>query len=272
MKTKLIMLAIALIAICSCSKENSDIEPDDPAVEVLDSIDDLSLDYHYSTQTIVLSRDVEQEGATIELKDNSYWISRLELNGKAITFEVIENTESDRGCRYDTIEIKVNEQIIGSVCVSQARSPISLTKLAWALPEAMYSDEWLTNYQDNISGKEMTQLIYDLEKTTNGKDSYKNYPAFAYCIEMNLDPEKNLEWHLPTYSEMQVYQERQSWEDTPFGEHPIERYAIYWWAADESNYSYCAHWLNSSSPASSGGTDKTTEMWVMAFRNGAVVE
>ncbi len=38
MKTKFIMLAIALIAICSCSKENSDTEPVNDNAELLISV------------------------------------------------------------------------------------------------------------------------------------------------------------------------------------------------------------------------------------------
>ncbi len=35
-------------------------------------------------------------------------------------------------------------------------------------------------------------------ETTNGNDSYRNYPAFAFCIVMNHDPENNMEWYLPS--------------------------------------------------------------------------
>ena len=65
----------------------------------------------------------------------------------------------------------------------------------------------------------MTKLVYNLEKTTGGKDSYRNYPAFASCIEMNHDPENNMELYLPSDNEMRSYAIGQSFSGTPLARH-----------------------------------------------------
>lgn len=87
---------------------------------------------------ITLARDVESEGAIVSLKDNSYWISKLNLSGSTLSFNILENTEVERGHRFDTIIISNKGVKIGSICVSQARKPISTTRLVWAISSAMY--------------------------------------------------------------------------------------------------------------------------------------
>ena len=150
-----------------------------------------------------MPRDIESEGCIINLKDNSYWITKLKLSGKTISFNVLENSEIETGHRFDTIVISYKNERIGAICVTQARKPISTKRLVWALSNAMYRNKALCN--SGMSGLEVTKAIYNLSKTTNGKDSYKNYPAFAYCIEMNHDPENNMEWHLPSENEIRAY-------------------------------------------------------------------
>ena len=261
MKRTLLAIAIALPIFAGCS--SSDDEPtEDIKVTQLPKMENVSLNYHVSTHTITLARDVQKEGASVSLRYNSYWISRLELNGNKISFQVNENPDIELGHRFDTILVSYKGERIGSICVSQARKPISAEKLRWALSDAIYRSEAIST--SSMSGKEITKAIYNLEKTTNGKDSYKNYPAFAYCIEMNHDPDNNMEWHLPTKEEVIKYAKAQSYKDTPFEQH------TYWWTASENEDK--AYSIYSQSIASRGAESKGKEWWVMAFRNGAMEE
>lgn len=267
MKKYFMLLIVALmstIAFTSCSDDEEDVQKETD-IQALPPISNVSLNYHSSEQKIVLPRDVESEKATIFLKDDSYWISQLHLNGNVITFKVLENQDIETGHRYDTIVINVQNKRIGTVCVSQARKPISEKRLVWAVSDAMYRNKALCTSE--MSGIEITKAIYNLEKTTNGKDSYKNYPAFAYCIEMNHDPEKNMEWHLPSLDEMKAYMKGQSYIGTPFDQHN------YWWSATENTLTGDdAFNLYSQSAASRGAVSKGGDWWVMAFRNGKMEE
>ena len=269
-KILFLMLATALpFLFYSCSEddsisENEGIAEEEEEIKALPEMDNVSLDYHPSDQVIELPRDVESEGVTISLKYDSYWITQLELNGSTISFKALENTESETGHRFDTIFINNRGINIGSICVSQARKPISPTRLVWAVSSAIYRNKALGDL--SMSGQEMTKAIYDLEKTTNGKDSYKNYPAFAYCIEMNHDPENNMEWHLPSLHEMEKYANGQSYEGTPFDKHN------YWWSASENSLNGNAFSLYAGSTASRGAESKGKDWWVMAFRNGKMNE
>ena len=160
------------------------------------SIDDVSLNYKPSSESVSLSRDVEVEGAVVKLKKGVSWINNVRLSGNKILFDVEENTTTQKGHRFDTICVVAKGQIIGKVCVSQARNPFSGSRLAWDNSKALYQEKALSD--KDLSGLEMTKLVYNLEKTTGGKDSYKNYPAIAFCIEMNHDPEHHMEWYLPS--------------------------------------------------------------------------
>ena len=151
----------------------------------------------------------------------------MKLSGKTISFNVLENSEIETGHRFDTIVISYKNERIGAICVTQARKPISTKRLVWALSNAMYRNKALCN--SGMSGLEVTKAIYNLSKTTNGKDSYKNYPAFAYCIEMNHDPENNMEWHLPSENEIRAYAKGQSYKGTPLYQHN------YWWSSSENS-------------------------------------
>lgn len=265
MKKVLFMLPVlaALFVLVSCSNDDNDIE--EQSIQNLPSIDNVSLNYHASEQEIVLPMEVESVGAEISLRDNSYWISQLQLSGDIITFKVLENQDTEAGHRYDTIVISAKNKIIGTVCVSQARKPITGKRLVWAVSDAMYRNKALCT--SDMSGMEITKAIYNLEKTTNGKDSYKNYPAFAYCIEMNHDPERNMEWHLPSLYEMKAYMKGQSYIGTPFDQHN------YWWSATENTLTGDdAFNLYSQSAVSRGAVSKGGAWWVMAFRNGKMEE
>lgn len=256
---KAIAVVLGMLMLVSCNK-NDEAEP----VAQFPKIETISLNYHSSEQTCILPRNAEQEGCTLVIKDDSYWISKLKLKGNEISFNVIENTETEKCHRFDTILI-ISEGIrVGSLCVSQARKPVSASTLAWANENALYRNSPASS--EKLSGLEMTKLIYNLEKTTNGKDSYKNYPAFAFCIEMNHDPENNMEWYLPSISEMQKYASGQSYEGTPFYQHN------YWWSSTENTLNGNAYSLYSKSIASRGAENKSGKWWVMAFRNGKMDE
>lgn len=262
MKKTFLPLFALTICLASCSKEDGNLTTEQ--IKPLPQLDNISLNYHNSDQEIELTRDIEKEGAILTVKDDSYWISKLKLNGNKITFTALENQDIEVGHRFDTILISINDVRIGSICVSQARKPISPERLQWAVSNAMYRHKALC--ESGLSGKEITQAIYDLEKTTNGQDSYKNYPAFAYCIEMNHDPENNMEWHLPSLDEMRVYAQGQSYINTPLVKHN------YWWSATENSLNGNAYNLYSESTASRGAVDKGGDWWVMAFRNGKMEE
>lgn len=128
----------------------------------------------------------------------------------------------------------------------------------------MYRDKALCGH--GMSGIEITKAIYNLEKTTNGKDSYKNYPAFVYCIEMNHDPENNMEWHLPSFDEMMACRKGQSYIGTPLEQHN------YWWTATENSIRGDAFNLYSKSIVSRSSVSKSGDWWVMVFRNGYMEE
>lgn len=263
---KILFLGLVILSMVyiSCSDDKKMEDHDDLKIQELPKLDNVSLDYHSSEQMITLARDVESEGAIVSLKDNSYWISKLNLSGSTLSFNILENTEVERGHRFDTIIISNKGVKIGSICVSQARKPISTKRLVWAISSAMYRNDALC--KSDMSGQEITKAIYNLSKTTNGKDSYKNYPAFAYCIEMNHDPEKNMEWHLPSLTEMRGYANAQSYEGTPIIQHN------YWWTATENSLRGDAFSLYSKSVASRGSVSKGQDWWIMAFRNGEMIE
>lgn len=260
---KIILLTMAVLAISGCSN-GEDEGGNNTDVQKLPKIDNVSLNYHPSEQTILLPRDVSSEGATVSLKDNSYWIAQLKLSGEKVSFRALENTDIETGHRFDTIVISIKNERIGSICVSQARKPISQTRLQWAASSAMYRNSALGG--SGMTGKEITKAIYNLSKTTNGKDSYKNYPAFAFCIDMNHDPENNMEWHLASDREMAAYAKGQSYKGTPFYQHN------YWWTASENNLNGNAYSLYSESTATRGAESKGNDWWVMAFKNGKMEE
>lgn len=255
---KRIFLPLAIV-LCGCSKSN-DPAPTEKQVLALPKMENISLNYHPSEQQISLARDVQSEGATVTLKDKAYWITKLTLNKSTITFNVLENTETESGHRFDTILISHKGIRIGSICVSQARKNISPTRLIWASPSATYLNKAIST--QGMSGQEITKAIYNLSKTTNGKDSYKNYPAFAFCIEMNHDPENNMEWYLPTKEEVRKHSIAQSYNGTPLQQHN------YWWTSSENTLNGNAYSVYSQSIASRGAENKSTDWWVIAFRNG----
>lgn len=256
-----LLLSAGVVVSCSSSSDDDDISSQ---VKPLASIDNVSLNYRSSAETVTLSRDVEAEGAVVTLKKGVSWINNIRLSGNKILFDVEENTTTTSGHRFDTISVAVRGREIGTVCVTQARNPFSDIRLAWANSNALYQAKALSD--KDLSGLEMTKLVYNLEKTTGGKDSYKNYPAFAFCIEMNHDPEHNMEWYLPSEDEIRSYAESQSYKGTPIARHN------YWWSSSENTYSGSAYNVYSGSVASRGSVSKAGEWWVVAYRNGKIEE
>lgn len=230
----------------------------------LPKMDNISLNYHATSKTVILDRDVESEGAAISLKKGVSWINNIHLSGKILSFDVEENTMTTIGHRFDTIIVSLKGIRIGSICVTQARNPFSGSRLVWANSDALYRNAPLSN--SDLDGWEMTKLVYNLEKTTGGKDSYKNYPAFAYCIEMNHDPDNNMEWYLPSENEIRSYANAQSYAGTPIAKHN------YWWSSSENHLDGNAYNVYSGSIASRGAVSKSQDWWVVAFRNGKIEE
>lgn len=262
--SKLLTIGTLFLSTGICTSCSSSDEDNNSQAKPLSSIDNVSLNYRSSVETVTLSRDVESEGAVVKLKKGVSWINNIRLSGNKILFDVEENTTTTSGHRFDTICVAVKGQIIGSVCVTQARNPFSDTRLAWANSNAMYLNKALSD--KDLSGLEMTKLVYNLGKTTGGKDSYKNYPAFAFCIEMNHDPEHNMEWYLPSEDEIRSYAESQSYKGTPIARHN------YWWSSTENQFNGSAFNVYSGSVASRGSVSKAGEWWVVAYRNGKIEE
>lgn len=254
------LLVICLACITSCNKDNEE----KANVTPLPKMNNVSLNYKSSSQVITLARNVESDGAIVKLKKGVSWINNIRLSGKTLSFDVEENTTSD-GHRFDTLAVVVKGRTIGTICVTQARNPFSMERLQWANANARYRHEAISN--SDLSGLEMTKLVYNLEKTTNGRDSYKNYPAFAFCIEMNHDPEHNMEWYLPSEREIRSYQRGDSYVGTPIAKHN------YWWSSSENHYyEDSAYNVYSGSVASRGSVSKGGSWWVVAFRNGKIEE
>ena len=225
-----------------------------PPPKPLGSFQNISLDSKASEQTITLPRDVSGEGATVKLKDGVSWLNALVLNGNTITFKVEENTNVSTGHRYDTVLVIAQGVRIGAICVSQARPRKSPNNLEWAYAGHTYSQAQIPG----ANGKEMTRVIYNLEKTTNGADNYKNYPAFAYCIEMNHDPEHDMEWYLPCDKDLPDLRFYKVFNDN------------YYWSATSlmsGNYRSASVYKYNAA----GTSKRKTEQWgVYAFKDGSI--
>lgn len=250
---KKILWIFCAIALIGCSKtpnnQNDETYP-------LSFIPNVSLSYHPSSETVKLGRDVSNEGAKVSLKSGSSWIQNLKLQGDVVTFNVAVNNNTSVGHRFDTIEVKVGAQRIGTICVTQARKPISHAAMKWCEQNASLYDDIRNLLPNGASGLEITRYIYNLSKTTGGKDDYLAYPAFAYCIEMNHDPEHNLEWYLPAEEEMSRENDRNF---DYFGEH------LFWTANELKNTTSAFTYRNSTGTYADS---KTKNHYVCAFRNG----
>lgn len=255
MKRSIFLIAYLMLAafMVACGPNNEEIKPDEPkeSPKPLSALKTISLDSNPSHQEVTLSRDVQKEGATAKSLDNASWIKHIGISGNKLSFDVEENPNVATGHRFDTLAIYVEDVKIGTVCVTQARTRKPTEKMAWCTKSATY----YTKETPKVSGKELTKLIYNLEKTTNGADSYKNYPAFAYCIEMNHDPENDMEWHLPTESEVGDIR-----GDDTFTEG-------YYWTAEGLRDTESARVYKSNAAATT--RKKTEKNLVYAFRNGS---
>ena len=270
-KSRLFFVAILLFSFMgmvtiSCSGDDDDDNKGGSSKAVpLSKMSNVSLNYRATSEVVTLSRDVESEGATVSLRKGVSWINNIRLSGRTIRFDVEENTGTTTGHRFDTLVVAEKGVVIGTICVTQARNPFSDSRLVWANANAMYRNTPLAT-SDYLSGLEMTKLIYNMENTTNGKDSYRNYPAFAFCIEMNHDPENNMEWYLPSDNEMRSYAIGQSFSGTPLARHN------YWWTSTENTWNGNAFNLYSGSIVTRGAVSKSEDWWVVAFRNGKIEE
>ena len=263
--TTVLLLSLTGLLTISCSGDDDEDSGGSSKAVPLSKMSNVSLNYRASSEVVTLSRDVESEGATVSLRKGVSWINNIRLAGRTIKFDVEENTGTTTGHRFDTLVIAEKGTTIGTVCVTQARNPFSDTRLVWANSNAMYRNTPLAT-SDYLSGLEMTKLIYNLEKTTGGKDSYRNYPAFAFCIEMNHDPENNMEWYLPSEDEMRTYANGESFSGTPLARHN------YWWTSSENTWNGNAFNLYSGSIVTRGAVSKGEDWWVVAFRNGRIEE
>lgn len=255
MKRFLLLFSLSVL-LASCGEPVSpEPEPDPlPPPRSLGQFQNISLDSKASVQTVTLPRDVSTEGAIVKLKDGVSWLNGISLDKDKITFKVEENTNVSTGHRYDTILVIVRDVRIGAICVSQARPRKSPDKLQWALPGHTYSAADVPG----ASGKEKTKAIYNLEKTTNGADNYRNYPAFAYCIEMNHDPENDMEWYLPSDGDLPDLRYYKVFSDN-----------YYWSAFSLSSGGYTSAKVFKYNAA--GTSKKKTEQWgVYAFKDGSV--
>lgn len=133
----IIMAATLNVSLVSCGDDDDDVN--NMKVTQLPKMDNISLNYHATSKTVTLDRDVETEGAAISLKKGVSWINNIQLSGKILSFDVEENTMTTIGHRFDTIIISVKGIRIGSVCVTQARDPFSSSRLVWANSDALYS-------------------------------------------------------------------------------------------------------------------------------------
>lgn len=229
--------------IWACSSDSEDISSN-----ILAPISTISLDASASSQSVELSRNTNN--ATAQTQDNAFWISDLKVYENKVTFKVIENIYYERGHRVDTVLISEKGHLIGKFAVTQARNRKSNTNLVWAVSDAPCRNQTL-ELPDKYDGLKNTIYVYNLEKTTGGKDSYKNYPAFAYCIDMNADPENNMEWYLPSYGEVLDSENR----DEIFKGH------VYWWNADNfEGYGFPFGVGSGTTKKSKGQT-----YWVYAF-------
>ena len=250
---QVLYIIIPVILLVGCKK--GDTEPEIKKAPVqLSKIDNISLDSKSSSKTISLSRDVQIENARLELKNKSFWISNLKINADKVSFDVLENIYFDKGFRFDTISILVDNSIIGKIPIVQARNRISDKRQVWANELALYRKTELP--LNSYNGLELTKYVYDLEIATNGKDSYKNYPAFAYCIDMNIDPAHNMEWYFPSIEEML---------DAHYHNYYFFTSHVYWWtASDSESFAFPHSETNGSTKFS-----KSEDYWIYAFRVGS---
>ena len=247
-----------LLCMAGCSKEkenNGDNNGNNNNIAMpLDIVPNVSLDSNPVYKEVTLSRNVETEGALLVLKNNSYWIKNLKLSNNIVSFNVEENNDINTGHRFDTIEVLVGNNRIGTICVTQARNRKSINKLNWCNIQA--SHYGLRIPSNLTSGKEITEYIYNIEKTTNGEDSYHNYPAFEFVIEMNHDPENNMEWHLGCGSEIPDMRFYSQFSDD-----------FYWQANDLGTEKYACVFKYMTGATSK---HKTEAHLVYALRNGSM--
>lgn len=191
-------LALICVVCFACEKgESNNDDGSSNTTIVLNPIADVCVDYPSESTTISVSQNIENKDITVIPDDT--WVRNFKITGNTISFDVLENTERTRGYRSLKVKLMQNDKEIGIYSVFQTRRPTSEGTMIFANSNATTSPLIPVNI---TNGLDATKYVYNLEKTTSGRDSYKNYPAFAFCIEMNHDPENNMEWFLPSNDEI----------------------------------------------------------------------
>lgn len=198
---KILFSIMVTLVIAGCSKSGDEKQNEDNTTINIEKPNDISASYDSEEYTVLLSENLIGV-AEAKIHDyNSDFIRNVKLSGNKISFWLEENSNTNRGYREGQIDIIVNGTCIQSFKVYQARNSECSEALQWCNDKGTFTTNDLLDFSKK-TGKEITEYIYNLEKTTNGTDTYKNYPAFAYCIEMNHDL-PNIEWYLPTKNEME---------------------------------------------------------------------
>lgn len=231
-KILFVLSMLSTLVFNGCSGDNAE---DNINELTIDKPADISASYESKEYVVKLSKDLTGL-AEVTIHDyNSDFIRDLKLAGDKIEFWLDKNANTSRGYRTGQIDIISNGKVIQSFNVYQSRSPFAPTTLQWSNANATFDAEELSDIVQRSTAKEITQFIYSLDKKTNGRDSYKNYPAFAYCIEMNHDPENNMEWYLPIGMPLPIMRNG-GWNLVNFDE--------YWTAAGYSNGAMAVKYSN----------------------------
>lgn len=224
MRNLLIILPVLFAFVFNaCSSDSRENDVDEITI---DRLEDLKTSYESKEYSVKLSKDLTGL-AEVKIHDyNSDFIRDLKLKGDKIEFWLEENTNTSRGYRTGQIDIISSGKVIQTFNIYQSRTPFAPTTLQWSNANATFDPDELADVVQSSNAKEITQFVYNLEKNTNGRDSYKNYSAFAYCIEMNPDPENNMEWYLPFGMALPIIRNG-GWQ--------LVNYKEYWTAAGYSN-------------------------------------
>jgi len=193
----LIASSLLLFAAVGCSNDNGGEKPDTPAVPPqLGELAPISLSHEelVSEKIIPVVYSNKIKITTVGHLSITSQLSAADKSRTKIMLYIVPNSDDTKGYLESSVSINYDETCIGTFKVYQARRRYSTMPVNWSKAVGK-----LSNLPKD--GLEATKYVYNLEKTTNGADSYKNYPAFAWCIDMNYDPENNMEWYLPVYGE-----------------------------------------------------------------------
>ena len=174
----------SFIFFLSCS------ENEDNSLTQMGRVAEISRDYTEQSLSVKIPTQLNEQDIICNLRHDSYWINDILASKEHIKFHVELNSDRSKGYRSDTIDLFCKGVNVGYIEVYQARHPMSLQKLTWG-PDILLS-------LPKGDGKKETEMLYHFCKNSDGRYSLSDFPAFAYCIEMNHNPEKNMEWYLPS--------------------------------------------------------------------------